>query len=608
MWVSLRQTVKATPLALTCALALGCAGGSATEPTPASTPAATGGAPAVGPTPTPTPSPAPTPEPRPTGTPTPPTDASVFATPESVGRFLVHATFGPSKAEIDALVGTSASTWFKDQLARPATLILPKLLEQSDLNQHVNQRGASNKWWDGAISAEDQLRQRMAFALSQILVVSAEPGSLATRPLTVAQFADVLNTHALGNYRTILEEATYAPAMSLYLTYFQNSKGDRETGSVPDENYAREIMQLFTIGLTKLNMDGTPILDEAGNEIETYDNADVSGLARVFTGLASDNGDYRYDTPDTRVQYKRLAVFEEEHSPLEKSFLGLTIPAETSGVDSIDLALDHLMAQPETPPFLARQLIQRFTTSNPSPGYIERVATAFATGAYTLPDGSDVGSAERGDLTATLAAILFDREARSEITLHDPTFGKVREPAIRFTHWARAFGIKGTEDTNAQRRLAIAQIPRFLGQAGYRAPSVFNFYRPGYIAPGSATGEAGLTAPELQIVTTITSVAYVNFMSDYIRGQAPALPSADPTAFKPDYATELALADQPEALVNRLDAIFTHGTLSDETRGRMIEMMNAIPLNDDDELGDRDTRVHTAVLMIMTSPDYLVQR
>lgn len=570
--------------------------------------------------------PAPSPPPPPVAVPpTPaPIDAtgSAFETPESTARFLNQATFGASDDDVSSLVGASASDWFVDQLTIAPSLNLEITLAaieepdardpDGDLSFETNQTPAE-LFWINAIAGEDQLRQRMAFALSQLLVIShAEGGNLFTVPFAVAYYQDILTQNAFGNYRDLLEEVTFSPAMGLYLTYLQNRKGDPATGRVPDENYAREIMQLFTIGLVELEPNGQPTLDAESNPIETYTNADVTGLARVFTGLSYDAsvfvprpgqfGPIAFSTP--------MRIFPEEHSPLEKSFLGETIPAGTDAASSIEQALDILVNHPNTPPFIARQLIQRFVTSNPTPNYVARVASAFANGAFTLPNGVEVGEGRRGDLTATLASILFDEEARSDEARAASDFGKPREPVIRFAHWARAFNAQ-TVTPDFTTTLWNTSPPDELGQHPYKSPSVFNFYRPGYVAPGTETGSAGLTVPEFQLVNAATISGYANFMSFFaLSFAADNLAPPSSNSFIPDYSEEIALAEDPAALVDHLDVFLTNGELTDESRSTIIDVLEAVPLTDDSdpEFDGREERAELAVILVLTTPDYIVAR
>ena len=479
-------------------------------------------------------------------------------------------------------------------------------------------------FWRHAVSAEDQLRHRVAFALSEIMVISTfSSEELESRPLAVGYYQDILVDGAFGNYRDLLEDVTYSPAMGHYLTYYGNFKGDAETGRMPDENYARELLQLFTIGLVDLNMDGTPVTDNGGNAVESYDNTDITGLAKVFTGLAGDCdwfGEHcDYDNED--VFNEPMIAWDEYHSELEKSFLGLTIPAGTSTEESIDMALDHIFEHQSLPPFISRQLIQRLITSNPSNGYIERVANAFADGDYELPDGTTVGNGERGDMKATIAAILFDEEARAEPENLSNTFGKVREPIIRFTNWARAFEV-GTVTPEYSLNLWNTSGSDRLAQHAFKSPSVFNFFRPGYVAPGTLTGERGLTMPEMQIINATSITGYANFMTFFAFNQMADYDGGFETddlgftieqvsgSFIADYDDELELADDPVALVNHLDAVLTYGTMTDSQKTQIVNFLEEIPLENENkpDYDGEETRVELAVLLFLTSPDFIVQR
>lgn len=583
------------------ALLSGCSGGGGGGGT--TTPPPTGG------TPTPTPTPTPI-----------PVSDGVFDTEASTARFLTRATFGPSPDQISSLVGSSASDWFQAELQKPASLNLPYVRtfiaspEGRDPDGQISFLGRLSpraSFWVNAVDADDQLRQRMAFALSQILVISNQSNdTLMFFPTTTAAYQDILTRNAFGNYRDLLEEVTYSPAMAEYLTYIQNQKGDPTTGRMPDENYARELLQLFTIGLVELNSDGTPVTDGSGNPVELYTNADITGLAKVFTGLSLDAPDFWFDYENLNpgALTGPLAVFPEFHSDLEKSFLGTTIPAGTGPEESIDLALDAIFNHPNVGPFLGRQLIQRFVTSHPSDEYISRVSAAFDTGSYTLPNGDVVGTNARGDLAATIAAVLMDEEALSESNLTDPSFGKIREPIIRFAHWARAFDAP-TDAISRAYPLWFTYQNDLLAQAPYGSSSVFNFYRPGYIAPGTATGEAGLTMPEMQIMNAASIPGYANFMNYFIYGYS-VYDGPGEEYFLPDYTEEIALAGDAQALIDHVDALLAYGQLSDETKANMLTLLNYIQIGPDTDPEQNGTldRVRLAVLLVMTSPEYLVQK
>lgn len=556
--------------------------------------------------------------PAPSQPPAPDTDSAPVPTPltfnaPEAARFLSQATFGPTSVDIEEVVASGPEAWLQEQLDTPATLHLDEILAQFPANgRFLDDRGNALpelvvlpgvSFWRAAIEGDDQLRQRMAFALSQILVVSFD-SNLGRAPQALAQYMDILTEGAFGNYRDLLEQVTYSPAMAIYLTYLRNEKADPLTGRVPDENYSREILQLFTLGLVELKPNGEPVSNNG--EVELYGNADVTELAKVFTGLSFAGADFR--SPLLRVPlasfHSPLEMFDEYHSAEAKTFLGSTIAENTGGADSIDLALDIIFEHPNLGPFIGRQLIQRFVTSAPTRQYVRRVAEAFDDGIYVLPGGADVGNGQRGDLSAVIAAVLFDPEARDTEMLNDPGFGKLREPVLRFTHWARAFQVNSA-DTRNDAALRYTGTPESLGQQPYGSPSVFNFYRPGYIAAGTQTGAAGLTAPELQITNASTIIGYANFLTAYVFETAPRFDRSLPAAFLPDYSPHIDLANDTPALLDSLDLILTHGTLTDATRQRIAQVIDEVGSESDE---DRLLRTQVATVMIMTSPEYIVLR
>lgn len=521
-------------------------------------------------------------------------------------QFLVQSTFGPTDSDIAAIKNLGYSAWLKQEAnASPSNYgarVAARLT--LGLSSNLTQDAASDFFWDAAVKGRDQLRQRMMYALSQIVVVGDGPGSpVQGEPELIAYYLDALSQNALGNYRDLLEDITYSPAMGLWLTYLGNEKANAATGSVPDENYAREIMQLFTIGLLELNLDGTPV----PGDIETYTNEDVIGLSRVFTGLGykGNRKNIHNAAPDAR--YSAMQIYPEFHSPEEKTFLGETIPANTPAAESIDRALDILFNHPNVGPFIGRQLIQRLVASNPSPAYVARVAAAFNAGSYRLPDGSSIGSGRRGDLLATAAAVLLDTEARQDPASAAADFGKVREPVLRFTHWARAFDVRNAR-AYEETWLSDTSLAERLGQHPFRSPSVFNFYRPGFVAPGTVTGAAGVTAPELQIENEASVVGYANFMSHFVRDDSPGRKDTNGEAFSPNYADEIALADNVDALIDRLDTLLTYGRLAESTRLRIKSVLEAMTIREGREADDRLARVEMAVQLVVTSAEYLVQQ
>ena len=562
-------------------------------------------------------------------------DAIPFANEASTSRFLSQATFGATQSDLSTLVGTSVSDWLLQQFSEEPSDYLAALdgyqaqLPFLILNPW-NRQATTFAFWRHSITGDDQLRQRMVYALSQILVISNAGGdALTDYPEAVAYHQSVLTEFGFGNYRNLLEAMTYSPGMGFYLTYMGNQKEDPETGRQPDENYAREILQLFTMGLVALNDDGTLASGTNGDDSshELYNNDDITGLAKVFTGLDRNvtraQSQNNPEAPEVLNSWREpMVVYPAKHAQNEKTFLGLTIPENTNAVDSITLALDQLMSVASVGPFLSRQLIQRFTTSNPSPAYISRVTQVFNDGRYTLPNGIGIGGGLRGDLKATIAAILLDRENLEPEAPN--TFGKLREPVLRFTQWARAFSA-GTVTPEYTLELydlfSTSNYGQGLAQHPFSAPSVFNFYRPGYVPPGTDSGAAGMTVPELQIVTAETIPAYMNFITFFAMASTQHAdlsvyreiggltgvnfdPELARTSFLPDYSTEKNLADDLPALFDHLNLLLAGGALSQAAVDSFIDVVAGVPVEASDDW--RATRVGLAVALVMTSADYLV--
>jgi uncharacterized protein (DUF1800 family) len=566
----------------------------------------------------------------------PETDALPFASEASTSRFLAQATFGATRSDVSALVGTSVSDWLLQQFSEDPSDYLATLDSyQAQLPFLIlnpwNRSATTFAFWQHSIAGKDQLRQRMVYALSQILVISNGGGNALTEyPEAVAYHQSLLTEFGFGNYRELLEAITYSPGMGYFLTYMGNQKGDPDTGRQPDENYAREILQLFTMGLVALNDDGTAASgsNDDNGSAELYDNDDITGLAKVFTGLdRSVNAAQGQNDPEApevlRSWREPMAVYPARHSASAKTFLGLTIPENTSAEDSITLALDRLMSVASVGPFLSRQLIQRFTTSNPSAGYISRVTQVFNNGRYSLPNGTVVGGGLRGDLKATIAAILLDRENLQPEAPN--TFGKLREPVLRFTQWARAFNAGAITPEYTVELYDLSSVSIYgqgLAQHPFRAPSVFNFYRPGYVPPGTDSGAAGMTVPELQILTTETIPAYMNFITFFAMANTQYAdlstyreiggltgvnfdPELARTSFLPDYSYEKTLADDLPELFAHLNLLLAGGAVSQAAVDSFSDVVAGVPA----EAGEDDwraTRVGLAVALVMTSADYLV--
>jgi len=533
--------------------------------------------------------------PAPTPGPTPPPVSTLEA-----ARFLNQASFGATEGESQKLqaLGDSSNAyarWIDAQLAQPASLQLPAVqLAYTQLANPIQMMGQlhgdrQETWLRHAVTGPDQLRQRVAFALSEIMVVSQQ-GALGVMPFATADYHDLLTRNALGDFRTLLQEVTLHPAMGVYLSMLGNQKPDPARNIRPDENYARELMQLFTIGLVELNRDGTPRLDGAGQPIPTYDQAVIEGFAHVFTG-------WNYAGAASFAQARRtlqnqvlpMQAYAEQHDTGPKRLLAYagaakpTLPAGQSQQQDLADALDNLFNHPNVPPFIGRQLIQRLVTSNPSPAYVERVARVF----------ENDGSGRRGNLAAVVRAILLDAEARSA---SGASAGKLKEPLLRLTQFWRAYDAKAANGQYRSVNLSVS-----LGQAPLAAPSVFNFFSPGY-APSGEIANAGQVAPELQIATEYqnTQVTNLFYQQAFLRHSAtPGLPE---NAVVIDITAELALAGDPEALVNRVVAKLLAGQVSATLTAEARAAVERVPAS------SAAQRVSEAIYLIVTSPEYALQR
>ncbi|MES2295617.1 MAG: DUF1800 family protein [Pseudomonadota bacterium] len=516
-------------------------------------------------------------------------------------RFLASATFGARMPEIDAMLVSGYGNWIEAQFAKPQTLhrsYMDTLKATLPTGTALTQDNFFESFWTQAIAGDDQLRQRVALALSEIFVVSLQDGTVANYPRGVASYYDVLATNAFGNYRDLLEQVSRHPMMGIYLSSLHNQK--ESATRVPDENYAREIMQLMSIGLYELNPDGS-VRTAGGKALETYGSADISGMAKVFTGWSwagPDKSANRFLTNNAGADgdWQPMQNYPNYHSISEKKFLGVTIAAQTTAAGEADLAvaLERLFAHPNVGPFLGRQLIQRLVTSNPSGQYVGRVAAAFANN----------GAGVRGDLKAVLKAVLLDPEARTAPKLTDPAIGKLREPILRYGQWLRSFN--AVSASGRYRVTNLDDVLSALGQTPMRSPTVFNFFRPGYVPPNSAIATAGLVAPEMQLTAEPSVTGYLNFMRDIIPNGTGI--SRD---LKADYSAELALADQPSKLVDRVALLLMAGQMSDTLRGQVLAAINSVAISATDATAAataKKNRVYLAVFLTMASSEYLVQK
>ena len=558
------------------------------------------------------------------------------ATDAAAVRFLTQATFGPTLDDIAHLRVIGYDAWLDEQFSRPQSSQVPYLDWVENLpilpigNNYVTDETRLESWAinalgtpdpsRGMLAPTDQLRQRMAFALSEIFVVSNKNGTLAYQPWALASWYDLLTTHAFGNYRDLLRAVTLHPAMGIYLTHIQNQKANTELNIRPDENYAREVMQLFSIGLVQLEDNGSPQL-LAGQPQATYDQATVRGMAAVLTGWNWNNtgcgpttytcctvetysrcGPYDYNVPPWKLPMQPIEALHDSENPKQLlvypgvALVGGLLPAGGDASTDLNAALDNLFQHPNVGPFIARRLIQRLVTSNPTPAYVQRVGAAFA----------DNGQGVRGDMKAVLSAILLDPEARYGQWSNADRFGKLREPLIRNTHLWRAMSARssgGRIDTINP----YPPIEDWYGQGPLRSPSVFNFFRPDFRQHGEVS-TLGLYSPEFQILSDSLAVSTTNrlfSLSFCYHSQGASCWADDVTStlfLDTARDTTLATAD-PAGLIERYNLLFLSGQMSPAMRATLLTRLSAI------SGGTRGReRVQHALYLILNSPEYAVQK
>lgn len=566
------------------------------------------------------------------------TDASGPSAKEAA-RFLIQAAFGPDQdsaddpdhipENVEEVMAMGIEAWIDDQLQRPVGHLVPMVEWQNEQpsSAAIHNDRKMNAWWGRAMglpklrpdAAEtqlpDPLRQRVAFALSQIFVISDRMERLGVERVGMTHFYDTLLDHAFGNYEDLLRAVTLHPCMGIYLSHLGNRKANPVAKTFPDENYAREIMQLFSIGLWMLDNDGTVLLDANDKPIPTYDNSDITEFARVFTGLSygalSTGGTVTFGAYDGDFTVP-MAGWDAEHDLAPKNLLlGETTPARTASpgntgtatLADVDAAVANLFHHPNVGPFIGRLLIQRLVTSNPSPAYVGRVSAAF-------------NAAPRGDLGRVVKAILMDPEARDPAMMTNPAFGKLREPFLRAVNVARAF--------NASSQEGWYYLDAFLldhAQEPMKSPSVFNFYLPTHTPPGPLA-QAGLVAPEMQIVNASSGTTSPNYFWNSITGGLHRWGMANPArVVRLNLDQEMLLNVPPEAvndpspsvaaldpdpLIRRLDLALTGGALEPETCRIIREALVRIGPGSGWEWPKN--RLKLAIYLIVNSPEFAVQR
>lgn len=530
----------------------------------------------------------------------------------SSSRFLAQASFGADYETIVATADQGFEEWIDEQFALPIPFSLKvyvndlvevyrdSLIANGDDPDDAFARGDYWRfaWWQYTMTSPDVLRNRMALALSEIIVISDVP-ELGNEPLGLASYYDVLLQHSLGNYRDLLYDVTLHPCMGIYLTHLKNSKTDRENNRYPDENYAREVMQLFSIGLYELNLDGTQKMDAQGDPISTYDNDDIGEFAKIFTGFSwGDSEEFRYGRRADSSYTIPMKMFNEYHEPGAKFLLnGQLVPNRNpvDGIADINDAVDNLFNHPNIGPFLSRRLIQRLVKSNPTPEYIARVASVF----------NDNGNGVRGDMKALTRAILMDVEARDCAFTNEVTAGMLREPITRYTQINKAFN---AVSPSGKYHNSTSDFKEETEQRPLSSPSVFNFFQPDF-QPIGPIADMDLFAPEFQITNSLTTIGYANEAHDWTFDEDPmesgrvypfSYTEADKVEL--DLTDELLLAEENKIaeLVERLNLILAHGQLSEETKTIIGDGLKEIPADQNEVI------VKMAIFLVLVSPDYLI--
>lgn len=531
-------------------------------------------------------------------------------------RFLAQATFGTDLNYIKFVAEQPFEDWIDTQFeidSTPLQQLTQDIFSEArqiylsnggnpDNNTTANWLHFMYAWWQSNINNEDLLRQRVALALSEILVISRE-SNLSSYGIGLADYYDVLKDNAFGNFRNLLKDVTVHPMMGVYLSHYNNPRSIPDRNIHPDENYAREIMQLFTIGLYELNQDGTYVTDGQGNRIPTYNNDDIKEFSKVFTGLGPAGIEDEF--PDRTLRFGMghyfarkdmpMIMYDDWHESGAKQLLnGYTIPSGQSGMQDIDDAINHLFNHNNTGPFISKRLIQQLVKSNPSSGYVSRVSAAF-----------NNTKGVRGDMKAVIKAILLDEEARSCSWIENPMSGKMIEPMMRYFNVVRQIDLDNNDGRYWNNGYDFFNNT---GQSPLSAPSVFNFFLPEYV-PNSEFANANLLAPEFQIHNSATSINYLNQVDawtnprwyDVLRTWGLEL-EGTPL----DFEALKYYAKDSEVLVNQLDKLFTRGQLSDDTKQTIVNAIEPIVNGWGQEVQYTDLRVKMALYLLMISPDYVI--
>ena len=531
---------------------------------------------------------------------------------KEASRFLAQATFGADLATIQMTAAMGYEAWLDEQFDLPQIKVVPKMYQQNDLYANPEEEeevgGIFKPWYESAwmhnnLTAPDLLRHRMTFILSEIMVINNNSDFFEDVSEMGGTYYDMLGTNAFNNYRSLINDVTLSPAMGLFLSHFNNPKADPANNIHPDENYAREIMQLFSIGLWELDQYGQRRYDTNNQFIPTYTNADIKEFAQVFTGLGDGRTNGTFGLLDEEAEdggilqtvVIPMRMYDDYHDTSEKHLLnGVVLPAGQTGMQDVSQTLDHLSSHPNTAPFIAQSLIKFLTTSNPSGGYVQRVANVF-------------NPFEENNFQKVIKAILLDPEARNCQPTEAYTFGKLREPLVRYMNFMKAFPL---QSQIGEYLFEFGELKDRIGQGPLGAPSVFNFFLPDY-SPQGLINQQYQIAPEFQILNATNAIGLVNIMDELAIQRAYLLSdiveieeeeeeeeSNRNSPYQMDFSKEEILANNPDELINHLDILLANGLLSNDTK--------AIIKSTIEQLNSPADRVRMATYLIMISPDYAI--
>ena len=523
--------------------------------------------------------------------------ATPLVTESEAVRYLEQSTFGPTSPLINRVQSIGIKDMLQTEYEAPMSVYpdlpvfpadsadgCPAGSDPNCFRDNYTMYQLQLRFFLNALFGDDQLRQRVAFALHQIFVVS---GLAIQQPSSMAPYLNLFARGAFGNYRQLLYDVTLNPAMGAYLDMANNDK--RSGGASPNENYAREILQLFSIGLYRLNQDGTTQLDVSGQPIPTYDQNTIIGFAKIFTGWTYaplPGATSQWTNPENYLA--PMVAFENHHDLSAKPLLnGVTSLANQKAKKDLVFALDNIFNHPNVAPFICKQLIQNLVTSNPTPGYVSRISAVF----------NNNGSGVRGDLKAVVSAILQDPEARCDdvatcASANDVNYGHLRSPVLYVTNILRAFN--ATSDG-----VSLSDRTRNMGQEPLNPPTVFSYYRPNYVIPGTT-----LLGPEFTIQSSAAAINRANFANTMVFGRIGTAPAG--TAIDLTGLQALSTGDGTGVtVVNELDRLLMHGTMSAAMRTRILQTITALP---GVTAADHLKRARWALYLVTTSSQYQVAR